>query len=325
MSLALKYQKVIIWGCTFLVFPLFISFAINYNVDSTNGPETLEQDIKTAFEQWSNVEGGNFRADLNEEASTLITYGDREFLGPDVVSLGLSKLEDGEQNTIILFNPDSNLLSTAFLHETGSLAGLSVGEGIMNPKLTANSPIELSDSDKQALVNLALLVPEDINRDGEVNFYDLFELSKVFGPQGINTPADINKDGTVDEEDLDLLKAAYTFSSPARNAKGNLEATQEFFEDEDTPEYIFDEEDLENPTEDPTNEESLENPTSEENIENSTEDPTNKEDIENPKNEEDLEDSTNDLTTDPDNPRNIEDTYEKPPTKEESEKQESGQ
>ena len=216
MKVSVKDRRLVM--CLFFTLLTF-ALAFDYKVDSSGGPLTLEEDIKMAFEKWMNIET-QFQANMTEDANTLLKYGNPDLLGPDVVSLSTSKLEGGEQTVAILFNANSDLLTFAILNETGSLAGLEAGgQGVMNPKLSSSSPSEPTSFDRQALTSLALSAPEDINRDGVVDFYDLFELSKAFGPQGINSSADINKDGEVDNEDINLMESAYTFSAPSKTPR----------------------------------------------------------------------------------------------------------
>lgn len=69
--------------------------------------------------------------------------------------------------------------------------------------------------DVEALRQLRVFAPEDINRDGVVDFYDLAELAQAYGSRGVNLAADLNGDGVVDDADLEALRRAYRFSPPA--------------------------------------------------------------------------------------------------------------
>ncbi len=250
MKVSVKDRRLVM--CLFFSLLTFV-LAIDYRVDSSGGPLTLEEDIEIAFEKWMDIET-ELQANITEDANTLIKYGNQDLLGPDVVSLSISKLEGGEREVTVLFNANSDLLTFAILNETGSLAGLEVGEqGAMNPKLSSSSPSEPTGFDRQALTSLAQFAPEDINRDGVVDFYDLFDLSKAFGPQGINSSADINQDGEVDSEDVRLIELAYTFSAPARTPRG--QSPTEGNNENEGKDAEAEEEEIEETLEDPQSDE----------------------------------------------------------------------
>ena len=108
-----------------------------------------------------------------------------------------------------------SLLDAVLLHDLGVLIGLPEGgQGVMAstvmPGATAPAP-----ADVEALRALQVFRPEDINRDGVIDFYDLAALAEAFGTRGVNLAADLNGDGVVDQADLETLRRAYQFLPPA--------------------------------------------------------------------------------------------------------------
>ena len=93
----------------------------------------------------------------------------------------------------------------------------------MNPSVNAGDKAELGDGEKELLKTLNLFAKEDINKDGDINFYDLIAISQAFGQRNVNDPSDLNKDGIVNQADVDMLRKAYTFSDPSSTAPGQTE------------------------------------------------------------------------------------------------------
>lgn len=198
--------------------------ALDYRVDPAGGPERLAEAVEAAFAQWLAVEDSSLSVNETAEARNLITYGDGTKFGPDTLSLTVSKQTSGAQQVTVLINPEAaDLLGPVLLYETGLLIGLratvnpsdDTAESVMSPALAADSSTELSESDVKALQDLGLFPPEDINRDGVVNFYDLVALAEAYGRAGVNVDADINGDGSVDDLDLARLREAYIFGAPS--------------------------------------------------------------------------------------------------------------
>ncbi len=205
---------------------LSISTSVTYRVDAEGGAGTLSEDVAAAFATWREVEGAGFTATESEdEAGAVVRYGDAAQFGPDTVSLTLSSSEGAGENAqrlTVLVNPDApELRPAALLHETGVLIGVPASSApgdVMNPALTPGAPAELTQADRDAVVSLETFVPEDLNRDGVVDFYDLTRFGAAFGQTGVNIEGDFNGDGTVDETDLALLEAAYVFAPPSETA-----------------------------------------------------------------------------------------------------------
>ena len=202
----------------FSVLILGTAFALDYQVDPSGGPDTLRERIAKAAARWTDVPGGV--VDLKEVtgAPNRIAYGDSTRFGPDTFSLTVQTSPNPA--TEVLLNP-AEPSDRALTHELGLLAGLSPKpgvRGVMNPALPPESNAALSPADEDALRALAAFVPEDINQDGVVDFYDLADFGAAFGETGVSLPADIDKNGVVNRADLSLLEAAYTFGAPAETA-----------------------------------------------------------------------------------------------------------
>lgn len=203
-------KKLIILSC----FILATAFAIDYFV---KGDEVLQETVNEAFANWAGLEP-NLEINKLEEANTIIDYGKTELFGPDTYSLSIQEQAD-DNKIIVLIKPDKTDMMRIILHETGLLLGLKIqSSGIMNP-LINDEQINLGELELTELAKLHQFKKEDINQDGVIDFYDLVELAKAFGQNGLNTAADINKDGKVDNADLELLKAEYSFSLPSQNPR----------------------------------------------------------------------------------------------------------
>ena len=150
-------------------------------------------------------------------ATHLIAYGDPNLFGPDALSFTL--VSAGTAATEVLVSPSAGeLLHPVLLHELGVLAGLPEGgAGVMASAVTAGATAP-APVDVEALRALQVFRPEDINRDGVVDFYDLAALAEAFGSRGVNLAADVNGDGVVDDRDLAAVQRAYQFLPPAESA-----------------------------------------------------------------------------------------------------------
>lgn len=199
------------------------ALALTYRVDPRGGPLDLEERVAAALAAWAGAEGVEVTARLAEEADTLIGYGSAAAFGPDTHSLTVARTEAGRRTLEVRLNPASPLRERALLHEVGILLGLSPSDrGIMNPRFTEETPTAPTEEDFRALRALFEQPPEDVNRDGVVDFYDLWLLAQSFGRSGVNLAADINRDGVVDRADLALLQAAYVFGAPSETPPAAL-------------------------------------------------------------------------------------------------------
>lgn len=198
---------------------------VHYRVDESGGPLLLSDAVADAAAAWQAAAPGSvtFVATEGEPAGEgpatpsavhSIGYGAAELFGPDALSFTL--VRSGSSAVQVLVSPTAGAdLGAALLHELGVLIGLpEEGEGVMRSALTpgATSPAPV---DVSALRDLRTFRPEDINRDGVVDFYDLAELAAAFGDRGVNLAADLNGDGEVNDADLQILRDAYRFLPPS--------------------------------------------------------------------------------------------------------------
>jgi hypothetical protein len=183
---------------------------------------TLSEDIGAAFESWLGSLTDPPETIEDDAASTVVRFGDPTLFGPDTFSLTLQRSTDGS-SVEVLFNPTGyQRRPTSLLHEAGILLGLGTSStGVMKAALGAESPTAPSAEDIEALNSLRTFPPEDLTRDGVVDFYDLAAFAEQYGRQGVNLPADFDKDGLVDESDLDILRSAYTFTPPSPTPPGS--------------------------------------------------------------------------------------------------------
>lgn len=219
-----------------LVLTVGVALAVTYTVDPEGGPEDLAERVAQAFAGWLELDD-TLVAEMEEDAPNIFSYGDAMMFGENTYSLTVQR-QDPTRRVHVMTNPalaqpnDAN----ALLHEAGLLLGLSVADtGVMNPALP-NEPLVLGEAEVEALGSAQTAVPEDLNQDGEVNFYDLVEFSRTFGQPGVSLPADINEDGEVDRDDLELLREAYTFNPPSSEPPTEEEVSDddefnEFFEE----------------------------------------------------------------------------------------------
>ena len=187
------------------------------DLSNADAADTEATESETDVEDESSTpgaEGANETAETGGESAAVFSYGDETAYGADILSL---TLVEAEEPLSVLVNPDLEdaRLERVLLHEAGLVLGLSVAaEGVMNPAV-AEAEVVLGDLERSALESQVNAVPEDINADGVVDFYDLNALARSFGSEGFNDRADIDGDGDVDRDDVELLKAAYTFDDPS--------------------------------------------------------------------------------------------------------------
>lgn len=209
--------------------PADMQIVVSFSVDESGGPLLLSTAVGSAARAWETAAPGLVTfvdADAAAEpeapatgsaATHLIAYGDPNLFGPDALSLTLVRA--GAAATEVLVSPSAGeLLHPVLLHELGVLAGLPEGgAGVMASAVTADATAP-APVDVEALRALQVFRPEDINRDGVVDFYDLAALAEAFGSRGVNLAADVNGDGVVDDRDLAAVQRAYQFLPPAESA-----------------------------------------------------------------------------------------------------------
>lgn len=195
-----------------LLLILGTALSISYRVDPEGGPDTLMDEVTAALDAWLELDE-TLELETDDEATTVFSYGEASLFGPDTVSLTVQR--QNPSGVDILLQPSPSGRANALLHETGLVLGLSVSdEGVMNPAIDSEV-LELGEIEAAGLRQELDALPEDLNFDGEVNFYDLAELAKSFGQSGFSLRADIDESGVVDEADVERLRAAYTFSEPS--------------------------------------------------------------------------------------------------------------
>jgi len=193
---------------------------VRYSVDEAGGPLLLSAAVESAANAWQSAAPNAVLFErVNEESADAgtahkIAYGEVGWYGPDALSFTL--VRSGSSATEVLVSPvGAAATEAALLHELGVLIGLPEGgDGVMNSAVTPGAT-EPAAADLAALTALQVFRPEDINRDGVVDFYDLAALAAAFGSQGVNLAADLNGDGVVDEADLEALRLVYKFLPPS--------------------------------------------------------------------------------------------------------------
>lgn len=189
------------------------ALAQTYRVDDSGGPLTLSEDLSLAADAWNDlIEDGGLEE--SSAAATVISFGDAERMGPDLVSMTL--IGEGGEPFDVLLNPELyRSYRTALLHELGLLIGLPVAdEGVMDPALEDDGPSAPTDADVAALTGLHDRVEGDIDGDGEVGLADLAALGRAYGQRGLNLAADLDRDGEVGAGDLESLRRRYLFVRP---------------------------------------------------------------------------------------------------------------
>lgn len=189
---------------------------VEYRVDDSGGPLLLSTEVAAAAQAWVTAAPGAAEFTVDPAAPAVIRYGTAELLGPDAASLTL--VSRAGQTEVLLSPQAGSLLRPALLHELGVLLGLQEGgAGVM--AWTAQGGVTgPTATDVALLEELRGRVPEDLNGDGQVDFYDLVLVGQAYGQTGVNLQADLNGDGRVDDADLQSLREAYVFDEPRQTA-----------------------------------------------------------------------------------------------------------
>jgi hypothetical protein len=195
-------------------------------VDASGGPSSLADDLTAAIAAWTKAAPDLAKLSIDPKAASTVGYAAPARLGPDTFSLDLRVPgRDGVEVHVASGAPAAHPM--VLLHEVGVLLGLPEGgSGVMAYAVPAsNEPTAPTAADVQVLKAQRTYAPEDLNRDGKVDFYDLVLFGQAFGTQGVNLPADFNGDGRVDRQDLAMLESAYTFAPPSKTAPGQAPST----------------------------------------------------------------------------------------------------
>lgn len=207
---------------TALAIPFGSVAAQTLAVDGSGGPLTLAEDVQSAIDAWQAVADPPLALGLSDDGEVPVRFASDLELGPDTLALTLVRqgTESGPAIEIVLAPNRYDLSPATLLHEVGIVLGLTPTTSttsVMRPAQSELSPSAPSEEDAEALESLRAAVPEDVNRDGRVDFEDLVALAAAFGSQGLNLAADIDGSGRVDRGDLEALRAAYAFDPPDRD------------------------------------------------------------------------------------------------------------
>lgn len=196
---------------------------VRYVVNESGGPLLLSDSVQRAAQVWSEAAQGSLEfMDVSDDSESAagahtVLYGSAQLFGPDALSFTL--VHEGETTQVLVSPRSTDLLVAVLVHELGVLIGLpEEGSGVMAHGVTADQ--RPAASDLLLLEQLRTFRPEDLNRDGTVDFYDLAVLAQAFGSRGVNLAADLNNDGVVNEADVALLEAAYQFLPPSESPPG---------------------------------------------------------------------------------------------------------
>lgn len=185
-------------------------------VDDRDGPLLLSAAVAEAAAAWSTATGDLAHFEIVDDADRLVRYGDLALLGPDAWSLTLAwSLPDGSTRLEALVSPTVGAARSAvLLHELGVTLGLPEGEGGVMAYTVDVAATTPTPEDADAFRAQQRFVPEDLDRNGVVDFYDLEAFGRAYGSEGVNLAADVDGDGRVDDADLQRLIGAYTFTPP---------------------------------------------------------------------------------------------------------------
>lgn len=194
------------------------------SADSTGGPLTLPEDVEAAVATWREAVPDLVNLSVVPTSSNLaprdgdrVVFADPGLLGPDTLSLGL-RLQGTKGIEVRLAAETYRAHPAVLLHEVGVFLGLPEGadDGVMAFKIPTEGELTApSPADVAALRERLRFRPEDLTRDGVVDFDDLVAFGQAYGSMGLNLPADLDGDGAVGPSDLERLRAAYTFTLPA--------------------------------------------------------------------------------------------------------------
>ncbi len=189
---------------------------VNYQVDDEGGPLLLSSFAAAAADVWEAAAPSTVAFEVDESSTARIRYGTLELMGTDATSYTL--VRPGGRIEVLVSPLVGDELRAVMVHELGVLLGLPEGgAGVMSRTVSATFDAPTS-ADLMELRDLRTYVPEDLDRSGSVDFYDLALFGLAYGKSGVNLAADFNGDGRVDDADLTLLREAYEFAPPQETA-----------------------------------------------------------------------------------------------------------
>lgn len=186
----------------------------------------LRDALDDAVEAWRSV-GVTLTLVDDDDAVDRIRVGDADLFGPD--ALAFSRRVAGEPGVEILVRPGADgRRSDVLAYELGRWLGLEVAErGFRSGRVPGEEASPPLPSDGDALRAALASAPEDLDGDGDVDFYDLVRLAAAFGEVGTRVAADVDGSGEVDGDDVERLRARYTFLPPSRTAPEGRTSTNE--------------------------------------------------------------------------------------------------
>lgn len=191
-------------------------------VDDRGGPLLLSEAVAEAADAWTAASDGIARFEVLDEADRVVRYGDEGRFGPDAWSLTLVwSMPDSSTRVEALLSPSvGDARRAVLLHELGVLLGLPEGDGGVMAYAVDAAASAPSTVDVAALRAQQRFVPEDLDQNGVVDFYDLEAFGRAYDSEGVNLAADFDGDGRVNDADLKRLEAAYSFTAPRETPPG---------------------------------------------------------------------------------------------------------
>ena len=165
-----------------------------------------------AAQQIWQTAGVDVAVTITDEAPNAIEVGPAERFGSGIISLSLRGSDD--EGSRVLLNPGRrDMQDKAVAAELAFLAGVQPQvTGWLSGALPSDEQAQPNSADAAALRAALGRIPEDVNDDGVVDFYDLVQVASSVGESGPGLLEDLDASGTVDQEDIDLLKARYEFT-----------------------------------------------------------------------------------------------------------------
>ncbi len=188
--------------------------ATEVRLDLPDDP-ALREALDDAIDAWRSVGVALTLVD-DDDAIDRVRIGDVDRFGPD--ALAFSRRVAGEPGVEILVRPGAEgRRSDVLAYELGRWLGLEVAErGFRSGRFPEDGTSPPLASDADALTAALASAPEDLDGDGDVDFYDLVRLAAEYGRAGTRLAADVDGSGEVDDADVQRLEARYTFLAPAR-------------------------------------------------------------------------------------------------------------
>lgn len=188
--------------------------------------ESLRDALRSAAARWRAV-GAMIRVTFDDAANDHVRVGDPALLGPDTLSL--SRRVAAADGIEILVRPGSEGRRVDVLaYELGRLAGMQPApRGFRSGRLGSEVSDAPSMADAASFQATLGALPEDVNGDGVVDFYDLVAVGRAYGAIGTRVVGDVDGSGVVDDEDVNRVRGAYEFLPASRDAPEGRTSTNE--------------------------------------------------------------------------------------------------